>query len=542
MTALAQLTDEEEALFQILMDPTGVDIAEFLLEDMDTTGDPLRLWPFQWPWTHSGEKYEVDQLARQTGKSQSVVWKAMAHAFQNPGQEMLLVAPQLNHLELLTAKIEQAFNDVRLLNEMRPKTASKGLKKSPHWQMTFLNAAQIISRLASSPAAMKGPHPVVIEGDEVQDWIYESYLELIETVKTNHPNMSWRMHGVSKGVGRDLHFRLTQGEIDGSSFHVHHYIAAHRPTWTDEERQAKIKQYGGDESHPDYQRNVLGLPADAGTTLFVAARLMACVRIQESEWAVEYNNDVYRCVKISDALLTRVRKHGQEIESLIDVPISHLRDEYVSYWAGADIGFTNDPTEILVFGTTRKGVDRLLLRVQLERITAKDQVAVVKFLFDSYGSKLKRFGLDRTGVGLPLFQDLRDVKDISSRVVGYNFSENRAVEFDDRDLKPGEKQEDLVIKRNIKDHATDLLRKSVDQQKLELPYDKDILTEWGGATSYIIKTNPDDDGTKRRYGGGSLHTLDAARMYAAAKGLMAIEEMLNAVPKQEDVIDQFVYF
>ena len=541
MTALANLSAEEYALVQILLDPTGVDLAEFLLEDMDSTGAPLRLWPFQWPWTHSGEKYEVDQLARQTGKSQSVVWKAMAHAFQNPGQEMLLVAPQLNHLELLTAKIEAAFSDVRLLNEMRPRSASKGLKKSPHWQLTFQNGAQIISRLASSPAAMKGPHPVVIEGDEAQDWVYESYLELIETIKTTHPNMSWRVHGVSKGVGRDLHYRLTQGDNKGSRFYVHHYIAAHRPTWTDEEREARIAQYGGDESHPDYQRNVLGLPADAGTTLFVAARLMACVRMEESEWAVEYNHQVYQCIKISDALLT-VEKTNGTIESLIDIPIAHLRDEYVSYWGGADIGFTNDPTEILIFGTTRKGVDRLLLRVRLERITASDQVKVIKFLFESYGSKLKRFGLDRTGVGLPLFQDLRDVKEISSRVVGYNFSENRPVEFDDRELKPGEAQADLVIKRNIKDHATDLLRKAVDQGQLELPFDKDILTEWGGATSYIVKTNPDDDGTKRRYGGGSLHSLDAARMYAAAKGLMAIEEILNAAPKQEDVIDQFVYY
>jgi len=537
VSALAQLTEDELYLWAILNDPTGVDIYEFLCEDIDQPGEPARLWPFQWPWTHHDSKYEVDALARQTGKSVSVTWKAMAHTFQNPGQEMLLVAPQLNHLELLTAKIEATFLKHRLLMEMRPTGASRGLKKSPHWQLTFKNGAQIISRLASSPAAMKGPHPVIIEGDEIQDWDPASYLELIETIKTNHPNMHWRMHGVSKGVGRDLHYQLTQGKNKGARFKVHHYIASHRPDWSDEERAMKIAQYGGDESHPDYQRNVLGLPADSGNTLFVTARLMQCVQMQGSEWAIEYNEEVYSRIKISDSLLNRVAS----IEALIDVPIAHLRDEYVSYWGGADIGFTDDPTEILIFGTTKQAVDRLLLRVRLERVTAGDQVAAIKFIFAQYGKRLRRFGMDRTGNGLPLFQLLKATPEISSRVAGYNFSEKRAVEFDDRELKAGETQEDLVIMKNIKDHATDLLRKKVDQKQLELPFDDEILKEWQGATSYIVKTNPDDDGVKRKYGGGSLHTLDAARMFAAAKELMAIEELLNAAPKLEPVLDRFIF-
>jgi hypothetical protein len=537
MTALARLTEEEAYLAAILMDPTGVDIAEFLWEDTEASPDGCyRLWPFQWPWSHSGEQYEIDAMARQLGKSFSVVWKAMGFVFQQPGQEMLVTAPELNHLELLTSKIEDAFNRYRLLDEMRPRTAARGIKKQPHWTMKCQNGATIMTRLPNRDGrGVKGTHPVVIELDEVQDYPTAGYTELIETIKTTAAGMTWRVHGVSKGVGRDLHYTLTQGKNEGHRFYVHHYIAAHRPGWTDEERQTKIAQYGGDESHPDYQRNVLGLPSDAGSTLFVTARLLACVRIRESEWAIEYNDDVYARIKVNDALVERVGA----IESLIDLPICHLREEYRTYWAGADIGFTNDPTEILVFGSLKDGTDRLLARIRLERISAQDQVRVIKHVFEFYGLRLQRFGMDRTGNGLPLMQFLKDDRAIAERIVGYNFAEKRPVEFQDREPRQGEKPEDMVIVRNVKDYATDELRKMVDAKKLELPFDDELLKEWQGQTAYIVRTSKDDDGVKRSYGGGACHTLDGARMYAAAKTLMAIEKLLEKPAKAAPVLDRF---
>lgn len=536
MTALARLSDEEAYLVALLMDPTGVDLAEFLWVDEEESPDGCyRLWPFQWPWTHADEKYEVDAMARQLGKSFSVVWKAMAFVFQQPGQEMLITAPELNHLELLTSKIEAVFSTYRLLDDMRPRNATRGVKKQPHWTMRMQNNATVMTRLPNRDGrGVKGTHPVVIELDEIQDYPPAGYTELIETIKTNAEGMSWRVHGVSKGVGRDLHYTLTQGKNRGHRFYVHHYIAAHRPGWSDAERQTKIGQYGGDETHPDYQRNVLGLPADSGSTLFVTARLMACVRIRESKWAEEYNDEIYTRLKISDALVNRVER----IESLLDFNFAHLDDQYKTFWAGADIGFTNDPTEILVFGAT-KDVDRLLLRIRLERISAPDQARVVRSVFDFFGSRLRRFGMDKTGNGLPLMQYLKDDKNIAARIAGYNFSERRPVEFDDREPRHGEKPEDLVIMRNVKDYATDELRRFVDSKRLEMPFDDEILKEWQGQTAYVVRSSPTDDGVKRKYGGGNCHTLDAARMYAAAKSLMGIEALLEKPVVAGPVLDRF---
>jgi hypothetical protein len=145
-----------------------------------------------------------------------------------------------------------------------------------------------------------------------------------------------------------------------------------------------------------------------------------------------------------------------------------------------------------------------------------------------------------TGNGLPLWQILKENTSIGPRLAGYNFSEKKPVAFDTRELKRGEKPEDLVIIRNIKDFSTDALRKRVDTKTIELPFDDELIGEWNGQTSYIVKTSPSDDGVVRRYGGvGNCHSLDAARMYAAAKDLEQIEALLEKPKAPAPVLAQF---
>lgn len=880
MAALEQLSEEEEALWWILSDPTGVDQAEFLWRDDELSEDGCyRLWDFQWPWSHPESSYTIDQLARQLGKSISAGWDAMVHVFNHPGQDLLLTAPELSHLSPLIDKVKSIFDSYWLLDQMRTQKGNKGVKQSPHWEMTFLNGAKIVSRLPQrdgkgvkgcvgegtmvltkrgmvpveevvegdlvythmhrwrpvlatyrysevdgvevaggghrglvmsdnhrmlarrnrnprkarqlesetwlipggdeeveryylgSPvhfpaedapwarfdehmarvvgryvadgivnwgtkpggrltasgertsarlhiitaadrtapvvemceaaglrpsvhptetgarvevsdtelcrfveehfgklshaksippwllgapekvrraflegylsgdghwepgrerwtagtasralavglrllgqtlgwscslswvdpkvthvqgvplkraprrswrvtlsrrghALVEGSsawqkirkvepvgiarvydlaveedhsyladglyshnqHPIKIVHDEVQDYPIAGYMELVETIKTHLDGAGWKMHGVSKGVGRDLHYQITQGKLSGDSdvsFQTLHYTAMHRPTWSDDERRRKIKQYGGDENHPDYVRNIYGLPSEAGSTIFVTARLMAAVDHEDV-----YNDEIYAYLQISGELIERTG----EVERLLDLPLAHISERYTSFWGGMDVGFTHDPSEILIFGSERDAKrDRLLSRVRLERVTAGDQVRVVKALFAFYGEKLKRFGMDRTGNGLPLWHLLQEDRDIAERVAGYNFSEKRPVEIDETSDAP--ELEDRLIKRNIKDYGVDVLRTWVDDKKLVLPFDQELLGEWQGATAYIVKSSPTDDGPVRKYGGGDLHTLDAARMYAAAKNLLALETLLAQEPEQESVYEEFL--
>lgn len=545
MSAIPNLTEEECYLAAIFDDPTGIELAEFCWVDEEQPDRCFRVWDFQWSWFHCEDIYQLDLCGRSLGKSTGILMRAFAFPFNYPGQEMLITAPELNHLRPITDKLENLLTGgTRMGQEMLAKRKGNGINHQPQFSAHFMNNARIVSRLPNRDGrGVKGQHPLVIEADEMQDYPEPGWTEIIETMKAGSKGAQWRCHGVSRGV-RDTYYKMSVGENPDLPFTVHRYMAPHRPSWSASERRSKIAMYGGTEDNVDYRRNIFGEHGDAHNRVFVLARLMACVRINESTWATEYNDQVYSKIKINDEMF---RRSGLPIASFLsDLPGSHLSDEYVSYWAGMDVGFTNDPTEILMFGVVKRhgkgDLSRLLTRVQLQRISALDQVAVMRQLFAFYGSRLKRWGMDKTGNGLPLYQvmiTLPGHEMLLDRVAGYGFSQKLPVEFDDRMLTGKERPEDLVIEKNVADYATDELRKMVDSYSLELPYDVELLTEWQGQSISIVKDMGSAEGVRRKYSRGTFHTLDAGRMFAAARGLEMIEKILK--PKRHGpVLDAFM--
>jgi len=540
MVALEQLSEEEEALWLLLSDPTGCDQAEFFLLDTapDTEDGITRLWDFQWPYLHCDDTYQVDMLARLTGKSLSVSWRSMPFAVLFPDQQMVLAAPEEKHLSPLVDKVKAVFDKSWLFDQMRSQKGSKGVSGKPSWQLTLLNGATILSRLPGRDGkGMKSLHPVMIEMDEIQDMTYAAYNETVETLKFHTKGLSWRMHGVSKGKGRDLHYAVTQGHLRGTpgrQWKCHQYTAMHRPTWNDDERRTKIAQYGGDESHPEYVRNVYGLPSDAGSAIFVLARLNACADRDDV-----YNDEIYSSCKFT---AEEVGPEGDPLE-FVHIPMHHLSSEFTSYWGGMDYGYAQDPSEILMFGTERASKkDRLLLRVHMERLSTPMQAEVVWHLFDMYGKRLKRFGEDSTSAGSGLAQVLVDpkrvAKDVADRIVGYNWSTKIPVAFDEQSLEKDPAKR--AIFGYAKDFGTDTLRTWVDTSNIILADDAELLGTWAGATAFAPKSTPTNDGPVRRgYGGSSLHILDAGRMYACAKALLPIDTLLTT-PTQESVVACFL--
>jgi hypothetical protein len=271
-----------------------------------------------------------------------------------------------------------------------------------------------------------------------------------------------------------------------------------------------------------------------------------CVRINESTWATDYNENVYTLIKVEGESLER-----RPIESFINLPLSHLNKSYSSYWAGMDIGFTRDPSELLIFGVTkakRNGEDvdllRLLARIHLMRVSAVDQEKVIAKVFGFYGDRLRALSMDKSGAGLPVWQHMdKDPahKGIRDRVKGYGFSEKRAVEYDDRPLVGREVPEDAMIEKNIIMFATDKLREYVDAQMLELPYDKELLTEFQGQVVVYSRNDGDSKtGSQIKFGAGSYHTLDSAKVMILGKELESIEAALAPKRRRGPVLEQFV--
>ncbi len=561
-SVLEALSDEEAYLWAILTDVSGLDLAEFTWHepsDLETNGC-WRARDYQWDWFRDVSPLQIDQCARSVGKSLSIKLRAYAFPFLWPGQEMVITAPELNHLEAIVELVEGKFYDTRLGREILI-TKRGGVTHRP-FSMKFENGARIMGRIPQKDGrGVKGVHPMWLELDEAQDYPEKGWVELQQTLKRGVAGAVWRAHGVTKGV-RDYFYKFTTDP--NSRWKVHKITGMHRPDWTDEERQESIEFYGS-RDNPDYRRNILGEHGDATNPLFVLTALMKCV---DDTLSSPYNTEEYTVIKLSPEV---VEDMGGDIEPLIDLPSTHLA-KYKIFWIGMDVGFTRDPSEILVFGeqnlagdelleakkpvpdpneptkrvkkaVPKKGETRLKLitRIQLRRIGSPNQARVVKKVIDHY--KPKAFAMDATGNGLPLFQHIQeDMPEYVNFIKGYKFNAKILVDFDQRvdvDEFKGNLEKESGIERQVLEYSTDKLRELVDHERLWLPWDREVIGEFQGQT-YTIERSTMDSYGRKRFSDGSFHALDAARMAVLGWKQFAIEE-LTSKKTRESVIDIPLY-
>lgn len=147
MSAVVEPTEDDIYLLCILEDETGLDLAEFLWIDEENPHGRFRAWDCQWAWYSDMAPLQIDQCGRAVGKSNGIQMRAFAFPFCYPGQEMLITAPELNHLRPLVDGVENRLLTSRLADEMLPKTKGRGINRQPHWQARFANGSRIISRL-----------------------------------------------------------------------------------------------------------------------------------------------------------------------------------------------------------------------------------------------------------------------------------------------------------------------------------------------------------------------------------------------------------
>jgi hypothetical protein len=551
--AAVELTEEECYLIAILTDPSGLDQAEFLWIDEENEDSCWRAWAFQWAWWRCMDSQQIDRSGRSIGKSTSIKIRACAFPFVHPGQEMLITAPEGNHLDAITDLIETQLYSTRLYREMLT-TGRGGIKHRP-FHVTFANNSRIMGRIPQRTGkGVKGQHPLWLEQDEAQDYPDNGWTEIIETLKLGSHGAVWRAHGVTRGV-RDKFFEYTQPD---SGWTVHRLTALHRPTWSNEEREKKIRDYGS-KDHPDYRRNVLGLHGDSTNPLFVQHRLGKCI-VSASEHP--YNTDEFCYIKINNEMVV---DQGDEIIPLLDFPRTH--QNYKRTWIGMDVGYTNHPSEILVFAETLDRASdymqeaqtgkkvkydpkdrmpglKLIARVKLERISHGHQVDAILYMINYF--QPQGFAMDKTGLGLPLFQDIQEraVKDKRYKIVvdtikGYNFSSKILVDFDTSvELDVNDDVADKAgIEKNVLEFSSDKLRQLVDNERFMLPIIDpggiEVVREFQGITWTYDKSTMDMYGRTKSYSKGNFHALDAARMAALGFAQYGIEKITKKAPSEE---------
>lgn len=423
------LTEEECYLAAILMDPSGVDQAEFLWPNPSEEDGCFRLYPFQFSWWRDEVARSADRCSRDVGKSERICARSCAHPFVNPGEEHALVAPEGSHIDRLTGRIEQRIKSVPFLLEMVTGGA-RGITHQP-FEIDWRSGAQTYSRLPQrSGIGVKGIHAVALDVDEAQDISERAWQEMGLTVRFDIPGARWTIHGVSKGV-HDEFWRKTQ---PNSGFKIYTYTQLHKPGFdnSDEAWKQLVKDNGGSEESGDFKRNVFGEHGDIQNRIFVLHHLRACT--DDRPEGSDVNDEYYQPTIIGDEIAARVgskvavevssEEATQAVVEMAEFPMAHV-NRFQTFWAGMDVGLVGDPSEICVcaeylpnkreielhkrlqIAVPEEGISRLRLvtRVRVLRLPEPLQADLIMWLIDFY--RPKAFALDAGGNGLPLFQELQ---------------------------------------------------------------------------------------------------------------------------------------
>lgn len=513
-------------------DPSNVEYAgQFVVRD------------YQFPLFRVQDNYTAFACGRSTGKTESIKWKAVAHAFRRIGHNLLLTAPELIHLLPLADAIEDKVNACRLTREFLDCRGGKtGFTHRP-FGVNYVDGTKVVGRIPRlSGVGVKGQHQPDLIIDEAQDYPEAGWVEVNETVMREFDDFTYTFYGVHSGDrSSGFHKRTTQG-----GFQVVQVTGLQRPDWNERQKQAAKAAYGGT-SAPDYRRNILGEAGAASSPFFVTARLVACM---DQDRESEYNQRGYAHQQIR---VEEFEELGMPMAEHLDLPHG-LRE----VWGGMDLGLTDSPTVITLF--SREQVKReprlkLVRRITMERMRTRQIREALYAIAHHFGPALHGFGMDITGLGFPIWQEIEDDEAAPAHLLevarGYFFNAKAPVGVDVANIArdsagtlkdqfgsavreetdPLTGQTRYISFMPMIEASTRYLREMVDSTYMLLPFDAEITSDMQGETVQRIRRIA---GLKKKP--NAFHILDSMRAMAMAYRAEEVEQGL-ALPEQVAVLD-----
>jgi hypothetical protein len=403
-------TEEDFTLMALLGDP--IYVAELLWEDPENHeyGGCYKVRDYQYPLFRANGSYEIFACARSVGKTESIKARAQSFVFKRIGSNLLLTAPELIHLKPLTDAIEDNFRATRLTRELLDTRGQKtGFTHRP-FGIDLIDGTKIVGRIPQKlGTGVKGQHQPDLIMDEGQDYPEKGYTEIAETVmkdtvdKEGNPDFHYHIYGVHSGNKGGGFYKNTSG----NAFRVTNITALMRPDWpgpNGEQKKFAKGQYGGTGS-PDYRRNILGEAGGASSPFFDLARLMSCVDQGKDGNPDDstYNTQEYQ---FNEYRVEEVDEQGLPLTEVFSLPSG-----YKNVYAGMDVGLNQSPTVITIWAHQKVGrVMRLKLirRIHLVRFRSRQVREAVYAIAWHFGSELRAFGVDQTGLGNAIVQEMED--------------------------------------------------------------------------------------------------------------------------------------
>jgi hypothetical protein len=474
-------------------------VQAFLREPEDPDHkDPYGLWNYQKDALRL-RCHKIYYCAAEVGKTRDIVADSSYMAFTTRNGSGLVGAPQQTHLEEI---IEEMHNQMI----WNPALGSmlRRWKKHPHHAFYLTNDFKLDFRPAGHDGeAFRGVHArTFAKLDEAAKMDHQrQWSEFWRAVKpgcivapysvpdgrrdTDFYKLGQRAKAKSKEEEVPDGFKNAASHVRNIRFKFIHWTKELMPDpyWSKERKQFFVEQYGGEDSS-GYQHNVKGIDGDPEHSVFPWHQLKHCFKeipeYRTLKVVVDSSNDEvlvrgYKCefvpgddgpvprqVVLMDSVFNKTAffaydaNEETEFRRLIKsffVTVPGLKH------CGADLGFSGDPSELLVKLIIGKK-ERLIARLHLKHVEYDQQCQAIDAMDDVFGSD-SLWGTDFGNAGSAVTHILQgepryQSKKYEDRLRGFmfestteNISEDGTLLIDAKTKKPA--------KITLKELATDIM-------------------------------------------------------------------------------------
>lgn len=226
----------------------------------------------------------------------------------------------------------------------------------------------------------------------------------------------------------------------------------------------------------------------------------------------------YRCIRLTakDVAHLGIKNLGQWLSRRFI-----QRNPLSKYWFGADLGYSADPSEFMVFEEFN-GVMKLILRIHMEHIEYTIQAEVVSLLDTFY--MFKHLGIDAGSSGTAVAHILQEKRQGFSKYARHNFSD-RLTPIPFGGMLLTGKVNGKEIKKPAKEAMTSMIISNAEKKMLIMPgvdYDAEIENQFRNHTYSIGPTG------QIVYSRGTVfpdHTIDGIRCAFYARAIYALKNI-----------------
>jgi hypothetical protein len=285
-------------------------------------------------------------------------------------------------------------------------------------------------------------------------------------------------------VRNSTYYRLTQS----ARWRVFRWPSWVNPLW-DAEREADLLEFYGGRGSAGWQHEVAGEHGAVSYGAFAAETFARCVGDVLEYRRVTITGEELACCATDDDTARR-------FEMLLDtMPAPGV------YWIGGDLGYTRDPTEIVVFreeSAEDRTVLRLVLRVHMESVGYPQIAQCLAVLDAAYAPKA--IGIDNGGNGLAVVQELMSLdryraRQFDGRLLGFDFGSVTTIPLPDG----GEGR------KRTKELMTSLINGALQRRELLFPAEDRTIED-----QFLTQTYSLGNGIVV-YSKGNDHIIDAVR-------------------------------